>query len=107
MDVFLSDVEFEDLVSNLPHLPPQPAIKWRDLHKGTIYRITGTKEISTRYGPGMILEVEDREGTNQRVWATDKLMRELKGSHYPRFVRPLGLAPCTDASKSYHNYQLV
>ena len=107
MDVFLSDVEFEDLVSKQPHLPPQPAIKWRSLHKGTIYKITGTKEISSRYGPGMILEVEDREGTNQRFWAIDRLMRELKGSHYPRFVRPLGLSQCTDPTKSYYSYQLV
>ena len=107
MEEFLSEETFARHV-NKQNTPESPAGKWRDLATNVLYKIESGKEVTTRYGPGMILEKVTREGDKRAVWAPDRLARELRGGMYPRYVRFLGLTPCQkDPTKQYYKYELV
>ena len=106
MDEFLSEENFTKHV-NKQNLSESPTEKWRDLTVDILYRINQAKEVTTRYGPGMILELETREGAKKSTWAPERLAKELRGGVYPRYVRSHGLTPCKqDSSKSYYKYDL-
>ena len=85
----------------------QPSLKWRELTIGVIYRIDKMKSVTTRYGPGTILELTTREDDKVEVWAPDRLVKDLEWSGLPSYVRPLGLEQCkNDTTKEYHKYEL-
>ena len=107
MDEFLSEENFTKYV-NKQNIPESHAGKWRDLTYGILYRIDQTKELTTRYGPGMILEMQTREGEKMSVWALERLAKELRWGVYPRYVRPHGLTPCQkDPNKRFYKYDLM
>ena len=107
MEAFLSEENFARHV-NKQNTPESPAGKWRELTNGMLYRIDRAKEVSTRFGPGLILEMETREGEKMSVWAPERLAKELRGGVYPRYVRSLGLQRCKqDPSKRFYKYDLM
>ena len=82
--------------------------KWRDISIGVLFKVTQANEITTKYGPATILEMQTREGETMSVWAPDRLAKELRGGVYPRYVRSLGLTACKqDYNKSYYKYELL
>ena len=86
----------------------QPSLKWRELTIGVIYRIDKMKSVTTRYGPGTILELTTREDDKVEVWVPDRLVKDLGWSGLPRYVRPFGLVQCIkDTTKMYHKYELL
>ena len=106
MEAFLSEENFARHV-NKQNLSESPAGKWRDLTNGILYRIDRAKEVTTRYGPGMILEMQTREGDKKSIWAPERLAKELRGGVYPRYVRSHGLTPSKrDPSKQFYKYDL-
>ena len=107
MEEFLSEENFTKHV-NEQNTPESLTGKWRDVITGLLYRIDRAKEVSTRYGPAMILDMQTREGEKVSVWAPDKLAKELRGGVYPRYVRSLGLTPCKkDPTKQFYKYELL
>ena len=84
---FLSEDEIDQRVQT----QAQSALKWRELSIGVIYRIDRVKPITTRYGPATILELMSRDNTKIEVWAPDRLVKELRWSEMPRYIRSLGL----------------
>ena len=106
MEAFLSEEDFAKHV-NKQKPSESPVGKWRGLSRGVLYRIERAKEVSTRYGPAKILDMQTREGEKVSVWAPDRLAKELRGGDYPRYVRSLGLIPCkNDTSKRFYKYEL-
>ena len=87
--------------------PESLTIKWRDISIGVLFKVTQASQITTRYGPATILELQTREGETMSVWAPDRLAKELKGGDYPRYIRSHGLVPCKlDTSKHFYKFDL-
>ena len=103
---FPTDEEFTRRMQSQAH---KPAIKWRDLVVGEVYRIDHVKSITTKYGQGTVLELTKRDANEVEVWAPARLTKDLGWPEdLPRYVRPLGLVTCkTDSSKKYHKYELL
>ena len=102
---FPSDEEFTWHMQCKAQEPPS---KWRELTIGVIYRIDKMKSVTTRYGPGTILELTTREDDKVEVWVPDRLVKDLGWSGLPRYVRPFGLVQCIkDTTKMYHKYELL
>ena len=102
---FPTNEEFTRRVQSQAH---QPAVKWRDLIAGEIYRIDQIKTVTTRYGPGTVLELTRRNVIEVQAWAPARLAKDLGWEDLPRYVRPLGKFPCKrDHTKSYHKYELL
>ena len=102
---FPTNEQFDQRVQSQAH---QPALKWRELMIGEIYRIDLVKNIATKFGPGTVLELTKHDASTVQAWAPAQLAKELGWGDLPRFVRPLGLFPCkNDSTKSYHKYNLL
>ena len=102
---FPSDEEFTRRVQSQAH---QPAVKWRDLIAGEIYRIDQIKTVATKYGQGTVLELTKRDASTVEAWSPTRLAKDLGWEDLPRYVRPLGLHPTKrDNTKTYHKYELL
>ena len=102
---FPSEEEFAQLVQSQTQ---EPALKWRVLTIGSIYRIDLVKSVTTQYGPGTILVLTSRDDNKIEVWAPGRLAKDLGWSELPRYVRSLGLIHCkSDNTKTYHKYELL
>ena len=104
---FPSDEEFTRRVQSQAH---QPAVKWRDLIVGEIYRIDQVKTVTTKYGQGTVLELTKRDASKVEAWASARLTKDLNEGwcDLPRYIRPQGLVPCkSDNKKTYHKYELL
>ena len=102
---FPSNEEFTQRVQSQAQ---QPALKWRELTIGEIYRIDVVKTITTRFGPGTVLELTTRDDNKIEAWAPARLAKDLGWDDLPRYIRPLGKFHCTkDSTKSYHKYELL
>ena len=102
---FPTNEEFDQRMQSQAH---QPAIKWRDLTAGTIYRIDQIKTVTTKYGQGTVLELTKQDASTVQAWAPARLAKELGWDDLPRYIRPLGLFPCKkDNTKTFHKYELL
>ena len=102
---FPTDEEFNQRMQSQAH---KPAIKWRDLVVGTVYRIDQIKTITTKYGQGTVLELTKRDASKVEAWASARLTKDLGWGDLPRYIRPLGLVACkSDNTKTYHKYELL
>ena len=102
---FPTDEEFTRRMQSQAH---KPAIKWRDLTAGQIYRIDEVKSVTTNYGQGTVLQLTRRDASTVEAWASARLTKDLGWGDLPRYIRPLGLVPCrSDNTKTYHKYELL
>ena len=102
---FPTNEEFNRRMQSQAH---KPAIKWRDLVAGEIYRIDQVKTVTTKYGQGTVLELTKRDASKVEAWASARLTKDLGWGDLPRYIRPLGLVACkSDNTKTYHRYELL
>ena len=102
---FPTNEQFDQRMQSQAH---QPAVKWRDLIAGEIYRIDLIKTVTTKYGSGTVLELTKQDTNKIEAWAPARLAKDLGWGDLPRFIRPLGKFPCkTDSTKTYHKYDLL
>ena len=102
---FPTDEEFTRRMQSQAHTP---AIKWRDLIAGEIYRIDQVKTVTTKYGQGTVLELTKRDASKVEAWAPVRLTKDLGWDDHPRYIRPLGLLVCkSDDTKKYHGYEIL
>ena len=57
---FPTNEEFNRRMQSQAH---KPAIKWRDLIAGEIYRIDQIKTVTTKYGQGTVLQLTRRDAS--------------------------------------------
>ena len=85
---FPSEDLFTQRVQSQTH--QQPALKWRDLTVGVVYRIDEVKKVTTRFGPGSVLRLTTRGNETVEAWAPSRLVKDLGwSSELLRYVRPL------------------
>ena len=102
---FPTNEEFNQRMQSQAH---KPAIKWRDLVVGEIYRINQVRTVITKNGQGTVLELTKRDASKVEAWASARLTKYLGWGDLPRYIRPLGFVACkSDKTKLYHKYELL
>ena len=82
-----------------------------NLEKNVIYKIMQKEDKDTEYGQTFILTLNDKDGNEYKVFAPDRLYKELKekaDEYEIAYVRPLGLKRSKKIrNRSYHDYDLL
>ena len=81
--------------------------KWRDLELG-VFRIVSKRPTRNKFGPGMLLELEDADGEISLSWAPARLVQKLSDDKTINYVLNEGLKQSpNDPSKSYFSFSTL
>ena len=82
-------------------------IKWRELPRG-IYAIKDSKQMTTKFGDTVVLMIETEDGTAYKVWAPNRLAKQLTSDPGARYVRNMGLREsANNPAKSYFDFDIL
>ena len=102
-----SDQEFDAVHQSRAQLHEDPVKKWRDLPHAC-FRIIGKQELTTSLGPAAILSLESIQGEIVKVWAPQRLVKELEVSPAAQFICNNGLKESSrNPNRQYYSFDLL
>ena len=82
-------------------------LKWRDLPLG-IFKVLSKRPTLNKFGPGMLLELENDDGEVFHCWAPSRLVKKLNDDTAINFVLNEGLKQTvSDPAKSYFAFSCM
>ena len=92
------------------HGDHEPVLKWRDMPLA-VFRVDYIHPVSTRFGPALLMRLEDEAGKTLSAWAPSGLIQKVQDEFITAtsmYVLNRGLKACKkDKSHSFFDVELI